>query len=143
MIDGSVHVGPNAVLAFRREGYSWGQVSPRDLAETLLFPGFWRLARRYAAEGLREMARSLRKDLFVRSARLMLPSLGAEDLVPAGAGVRAQALTASGALVDDFLVVHHEGAMHVCNAPSPAATSSLALGRMLAGEFAESPAAPR
>lgn len=142
MIDGSVHVGPNAVLAFRREGYTWGQVSPRDMMETLLFPGFWRLARRYAAEGLREMARSLRKDLLVRSARLMLPALRAEDLVPAGAGVRAQALTASGALVDDFLVLHHEGAMHVCNAPSPAATSSLALGRMLAREFAEAPEAP-
>lgn len=134
MIDGSVHVGPNAVLALHREGYRWSDVNLRDALETLLFPGFWRLASRYAAEGLREMARSLGKERFAASARRMVPDLDSADLLPAGSGVRAQALTSRGALVDDFLIVHQEGAMHVCNAPSPAATSSLSIGRLLARE---------
>jgi len=136
MLDGSVHVGPNAVLALKREGYRRADFNLRDTLETLLYPGFWRLAARHAAEGLREMARSAFKPLFVASARRMLPALGSGDLVRAGAGVRAQALTAYGTLVDDFLVVHQDRAMHVCNAPSPAATASLSIGRWLAEEAA-------
>lgn len=134
MLDGSVHVGPNAVLALKREGYGWSDLSLRDTAETLLFPGFWRLAGRYAGEGLREMARSLCKERFADSARQLLPAVRTRDLHPGGSGVRAQALRDDGGLVDDFLVVHQERAMHVCNAPSPAATASLSIGRMLAEE---------
>lgn len=134
MLDGSVHVGPNAVLALKREGYRRTDFSLRDTAETLLFPGFWRLAARYAGEGLREMARSLLKERFADSARRLVPAVRTGDLTPGPSGVRAQALRDDGSLVDDFLVVHEGRAMHVCNAPSPAATASLAIGRMLAGE---------
>lgn len=136
MLDGSVHVGPNAVLALKREGYRWTDFSLRDTAETLLYPGFWRLAARYAGEGLREVARSLSKHRFAESARRLIPAVRTEDLHPGGSGVRAQALLHDGSLVDDFLVVHQDRAMHVCNAPSPAATASLAIGRMLAEEAA-------
>lgn len=136
MLDGSVHVGPNAVLALKREGYRWTDFSLRDTAETLLFPGFWRLAARYAGEGLREIARSLSKRRFADSARRLIPEVRQDDLKPGGSGVRAQAVLDDGSLVDDFLVVHQDRAMHVCNAPSPAATASLAIGRMLAEEAA-------
>lgn len=136
MLDGSVHVGPNAVLALKREGYRWTDFDLRDTLETLLFPGFWRLAARYAGEGLREVARSLSKRRFAESARRLIPVVRPEDLQPGGSGVRAQALLDDGSLVDDFLIVHQDRAMHVCNAPSPAATASLAIGRMLAEEAA-------
>jgi L-2-hydroxyglutarate oxidase len=132
MLDGSVHAGPNAVPALAREGYRKRDVSVRDTAETLFFPGFWRLARRHADEGIKEIWRSLHKAAFVRSLQRLVPEIGAEDLVPAPAGVRAQALSPSGLLVDDFLVVDTPGAIHVCNAPSPAATSSLEIGRAIA-----------
>jgi L-2-hydroxyglutarate oxidase len=132
MIDGSVHAGPNAVLSFKREGYHKTDVSLRDLAEVLLFPGFWRLAARHAGEGMRELARSLSKRRFTRSLQELIPELRAEDLVPSAAGVRAQALLRSGSLVDDFLIVDGPRAVHVCNAPSPAATASLEIGKVLA-----------
>jgi (S)-2-hydroxyglutarate dehydrogenase len=129
MIDGSVHAGPNAVLAFHREGYHKTCFSLRDSAETLLFPGFWKLAGRFLGEGLAEMRRSFSKALFVRSLQRMIPEVRAEDLVPAEAGIRAQALFHDGRLVDDFLIVHGPRSLHVCNAPSPAATASLEIGR--------------
>jgi L-2-hydroxyglutarate oxidase len=133
MVDGSVHAGPNAVLALAREGYRWSDVSPRDLAATLGFPGFWRLAARYAGEGLREVVRSLSKAAFTRSLRRLIPEVRARDIVPCGAGVRAQALTRAGALVDDFAIARGPRSVHVLNAPSPAATASLEIAEAIVG----------
>ena len=127
-IDGGVEAGPNAVLAFRREGYRKTQVNPRDLAETLLYPAFWKLAARYWKTGFAEMARSFSKRLFVRALAALVPEIRMQDVHPAGSGVRAQALASTGLLVDDFLIVDRPRALHVLNAPSPAATASLAIG---------------
>ncbi|MDL2344568.1 L-2-hydroxyglutarate oxidase [Deinococcus sp. MIMF12] len=140
MIDGSVHAGPNAVLALRREGYRKSDVNLRDLREVLADPGFRALARRHLREGAQEMLRSWSRPLFVRSLQRLIPEVRAEDLVPCAAGVRAQALTPDGRLVDDFLLVDGPNALHVCNAPSPAATSSLEIGRAVAARV---PAASR
>ena len=129
MIDGSVHAGPNAVLAFHREGYHKTDFSLRDSAGTLLYPGFWKLAARHLGEGLKEMRRSFSKTLFLRSLQQLVPEMRAEDLVPAEAGIRAQALYPDGRLVDDFLIVRGPNSLHVCNAPSPAATASLEIGK--------------
>ena len=131
MIDGSVHAGPNAVLAFAREGYRKTDVNLRDLTESLRYPGFQALARRNLKEGAAEMWRSFSKAAFVHSLQALIPEITAGDVIPAGAGVRAQALTPQGGLVDDFLIVKGQGALHVCNAPSPAATASLEIGRYI------------
>lgn len=125
MIDGAVHAGPNAVLSLKREGYNRVSFNTRDCVETLTFPGFWRLAAKYAAAGCKELYRSVYKQAFVRSLQQMIPEIRSEDLIPAQSGVRAQALRPDGQLVDDFLILEREQAVHVCNAPSPAATSSL------------------
>jgi L-2-hydroxyglutarate oxidase len=132
MVDGSVHAGPNAVLALRREGYRRRDVSFRDALDIAAFGGFWRLAARHFGEGVREVRRSLSRKAFVRSLQRLVPEIGPNDVVPAAAGVRAQALTPDGRLVDDFLIVEADGAVHVCNAPSPGATSSLQIGRAIA-----------
>lgn len=131
-VDGHVHAGPNAVLALSREGYDWLTVSPRDLLESLTYGGFHRLAGRYWREGLREMARSLSRRRFADSVRRLVPAIAEMDLTPSQAGVRAQALTASGALADDFVVIRGRRAVHVCNAPSPAATAALEIGAHVA-----------
>lgn len=131
MIDGSVHAGPNAVLAFKREGYRKRDISVRDLGDALLFPGFWKLAARNMREGMMEMSRSFSKRLFTASLRRMIPEIQQRDLVPAAAGVRAQAMRLDGALVDDFLLVRGEHSLHVCNAPSPAATASLEIAKTI------------
>jgi L-2-hydroxyglutarate oxidase len=128
----SVEVGPNAVLALAREGYRWGDVNVRDLLDTVMYPGFWRLARRHWRMGLKETVRSLVKPEFVRSAQLYVPDVRDEDLVPGGSGVRAQALDMDGKLLDDFRFEERPGEIHVLNAPSPAATASLAIGRFIA-----------
>ena len=141
MIDGSVHVGPNAVPAGSRDGYTWSAVSARDLAATATWPGWWRLARRYWRTGGQEIWRSLSKRALLAEVRRLLPEVDAEDLVPAGAGVRAQALARDGRLVDDFLIVESERATHVCNAPSPAATASLEIAGHIAGRLPEAVAA--
>lgn len=125
--DGGVECGPNAVLAFAREGYRFGTVAPRDLAETLAYPGFWRLAARHWRSGLGEMRRSLSRARFCRSLQQLVPAIRLDQLVPVPAGVRAQAVTRGGALVDDFLVRREGRMVHVCNAPSPAATASFAI----------------
>ncbi|HEX8859885.1 MAG TPA: L-2-hydroxyglutarate oxidase [Actinomycetes bacterium] len=125
MIDGSVHVGPNAVPAGSRDGYRWSKLSGRDVASTATWPGWWRLARRYWRTGAKEIWRSISKPAFVAEVRRLLPEIGPADLERAGAGVRAQALGRDGRLLDDFLIVESERATHVCNAPSPAATASL------------------
>ena len=137
MIDGSVHAGPNAVLALRREGYRWRDISPTDLADTLTFPGTWKLARKYARTGLREVVRSLSKQRFADSLARLVPRVTADDLTPAEAGVRAQAMLPDGSLVDDFLFDLADRQVHVLNAPSPAATSSLEIGRHVADRVTE------
>jgi L-2-hydroxyglutarate oxidase len=131
-IHGDVHAGPNAVLALAREGYRWRDVSPRDLAEVARYGGFWKMARKHWRYGLSEVARSLSTSRFVRSAQRLVPELTADDFVPAPAGVRAQAVDAGGGLLDDFLLVDDDRAVHVTNAPSPAATASLEIGRVIA-----------
>ena len=134
-VDGSVHVGPNAGPALRREGYRWRDVSARDLAGTLSYAGFWRLARANWRDGAMEIRRSLSRRLFAEAARRLVPEIRTEDLRPSGAGVRAQAVTRDGRLVDDFLLVETATAVHVLNAPSPAATASLSIGAEIAGKI--------
>ena len=130
-IDGLVEAGPNAVLAFAREGYKKSDFVPRDLRETLTFPGFWKMARRYWQTGMGEMVRSFSKAAFVKALQRLLPELTADDLQPGGSGVRAQAIASSGALVDDFAISVTGRALHVLNAPSPGATASLAIGQTI------------
>lgn len=132
-----VHAGPNAVLAFAREGYSRGSISPRDLLDTASYPGFWRMARKHWRSGMAELRRSFSPRLFARSVQELVPSLTEDDLVAGGSGVRAQAIDRAGNLVDDFHLVHSPRALHVLNAPSPAATASLAIGRAIAKQVQE------
>jgi len=132
MIDGSVEAGPNAVLAFKREGYSKWSFSLRDSWETFSYPGFWKLASQYWKTGFGEMYRSFSKYAFVKALQKLMPEIRAEDLQPGGAGVRAQALDADGSLADDFRIVRRPGMIHVLNAPSPAATASLTIGETIA-----------
>jgi len=131
-VHGDVEAGPNAVLALAREGYTWRRVRPAELLATLRFAGFRTMARKYWRTGAYEMYRSLSKRAFVSALQRLVPALRAEDIRPGGAGVRAQAVTAGGALVDDFHIVQSADAVHVLNAPSPAATASLAIGRHIA-----------
>jgi L-2-hydroxyglutarate oxidase len=132
-IDGHVHAGPNAVLALAREGYSWGTVKPKEFLATITYPGMIKVAQRHWKYGIGEMHRSLSRKAMVKQIQRMLPDVRAEDLHRAGAGVRAQAVKADGTLVDDFLFVEQgSGAgsvLHVLNAPSPAATAALPIGR--------------
>ncbi|PRX47912.1 L-2-hydroxyglutarate oxidase [Prauserella shujinwangii] len=135
MLDGSVHAGPNAVLALRREGYRWSDVSLGDLAEVARFPGTWRLARRYAFPvGLDEVRRSLSRRRFAASLARLVPAVGPDDIVRHGSGVRAQALLPDGSLVDDFLIETAPDQVHVLNAPSPAATSALEIAKHVADQ---------
>jgi (S)-2-hydroxyglutarate dehydrogenase len=136
-VDGHVEAGPNAVLAFAREGYRLGRVSPGELADMLRYRGFWPMVFRYWRTGLGELARSLRKRAFVAALQRLVPAVQAADLVPGGAGVRAQAVARDGALVDDFRIVTTPDAVHVLNAPSPAATASLAIGDTIAALVTE------
>ncbi|MFF3783369.1 L-2-hydroxyglutarate oxidase [Streptomyces sp. NPDC001933] len=130
--DGSVHVGPNAVPALAREGYGWAVVHPRELADTLAWPGTWQIARRHWRYGAGEVRRSLSKHAFTEAVRRLLPEVTEDDLRPAPAGVRAQAVLRDGNLVDDFLIREAPHTVHVLNAPSPAATASLPIGREVA-----------
>jgi L-2-hydroxyglutarate oxidase len=131
MTGGGVEAGPNAVLALSRHGYSWRNISPRDTAETFVYPGFWRMVKQHWRYGFGEMHRSLSKRAFLRALRRLLPSLNDDDLVPGGSGVRAQAMERTGKLVDDFRIQQQEGMVHVLNAPSPGATASIAIGRYI------------
>jgi L-2-hydroxyglutarate oxidase LhgO len=131
-VHGDVEAGPNAVLAFAREGYTWRRVRADELLATLRFAGFRAMARKYWRTGAYEMYRSLSKRAFVAALQRLVPALRPEDIRPGGAGVRAQAVTPDGALVDDFRIVQTADAVHVLNAPSPAATASLAIGRHIA-----------
>ncbi|MGW4758763.1 L-2-hydroxyglutarate oxidase [Streptomyces chartreusis] len=131
-IDGGVHIGPNAVPALAREGYDWGVVRPREVGTTLAWPGAWRMARRHWRYGAGELRRSVSKAAFTVAVRRLLPAVTSDDLVPSAAGVRAQAVLRDGSLVDDFLISEGPRAVHVLNAPSPAATASLPIGREVA-----------
>ncbi len=129
MIDGSIHAGPNAVLALAREGYTWGDINAKDLAEVMANPGWWRLARTYWKTGMGEYYRSLSKRAFVRALQRLVPEITVDDLVPSPAGVRAQAVNRQGALLDDFVWAETARVVNVLNAPSPAATASLSIGQ--------------
>jgi L-2-hydroxyglutarate oxidase len=131
-IDGGVHIGPNAVPALAREGYGWGVVRPRELGATLAWPGSWRIARRHWRYGAGELRRSVSRAAFADAVRRLLPAVEVGDLVPSAAGVRAQAVLRDGTLVDDFLIKEGPRTVHVLNAPSPAATASLPIGREVA-----------
>ncbi len=137
-VHGDVEAGPNAVLAFAREGYRLTTVDAGELLGTLTYVGFWRMARRYWRMGSYELYRSASTAAFVRSLQKLVPEIQDADIERGGAGVRAQAVSPDGSLVDDFRISATEGAVHVVNAPSPAATASLAIGRHIAGLAAES-----
>ena len=137
-VHGEVEAGPNAVLAFRREGYSRWSFSPRDMAEWMLYPGFWKMAGKFWRTGVSEMLRSFSKKRFYLSLKRLIPELVINDIHPFGSGVRAQALQRDGNLVDDFHFVQAERMIHVLNAPSPAATASLSIGRSIADMAAQS-----
>ena len=129
---GGIEAGPNAVLAYAREGYRHGIINAGDLWNTVTFKGFWAMTGKYWRTGFGELYRSLSKAAFVRALQKLLPEITASDLVPGGSGVRAQAVSASGALVDDFVIKQSRSAIHVLNAPSPGATASLAIGQSIA-----------
>jgi L-2-hydroxyglutarate oxidase len=133
-LDGEVWAGPNAVLAFAREGYRRWQIDPKDMWEVLSYGGFWKMAAGYWKMGLAEMYRDYVKAAYARELQRYIPELQASDVLPGPSGVRAQALAADGRLLDDFLIQHGENVVHVLNAPSPAATSSLVLAQMIVDE---------
>lgn len=137
LIHGGVEAGPNAVLAFSREGYRLADINLRDLLDALSFPGLWRFLRKYPEMARTELAQSLSKVRFCRALQRLVPDIRAEDLEAGGAGVRAQAMTPDGALVDDFHLVARTDALHVLNAPSPAATASLAIGEYITDVLAQ------
>ncbi len=132
LITGGVEAGPNAVLAFAREGYRLRDVNPRDLVDALGFPGLWRFLKRYPSMAFGEFAQSFSRGRFLRALQRLVPDVELRHLAPGGSGVRAQAMTPQGELVQDFHIVARERALHVLNAPSPAATASLAIGGHIA-----------
>jgi L-2-hydroxyglutarate oxidase len=131
MIQGGVEAGPNAVLALAREGYTWGDINLRDMAESLSFPGLWKFMLKYPSICSYEIWRSISRKEFCRSLQKLVPEIQEDDLEPGSAGVRAQAMSSDGALVEDFSFVEGPGILHVVNAPSPAATASLAIGEFV------------
>jgi L-2-hydroxyglutarate oxidase len=137
MIDGGVHAGPNAVLSFKREGYKKSDFDLRDFGEVMTYPAFWKLARQNWQEGAKEIYRSLRKAAFVRSMQTLIPVIRADDVMPGHAGIRAQALMDDGRLMDDFLIIPSRNSIHICNAPSPAATASIEIGKAIVERIAE------
>ena len=137
-----MHAGPNAVLSLKREGYGKRDFDLRDAASVATYGGFWRLVARHGAEGMRELHRSLSRRAFVRSLQRLVPDVRDGDVAPASAGVRAQALLRDGSLVDDFLIVEGRRSLHVLNAPSPGATSSLVIGETLAARVAAAAGRP-
>lgn len=131
LINGGIEAGPNAVLAFSREGYKWTTINLRDFADALFFPGLWRFLAKYPSMCGYEIRRSFSKAEFTRSLQKLVPEIREDDIEPGGAGVRAQAMLPEGNLIDDFHFEETDGALHVINAPSPAATASLAIGQRI------------
>ncbi len=127
-----MEAGPNAVLALAREGYARASFNPRDTLDIVRWPGFWRMAARHWRQGVDEVARSWSREAFARACAELVPAITASDLTSGGAGVRAQAVTRTGALADDFIIAESERMIHTLNAPSPAATASLAIGEDIA-----------
>ena len=134
-VDGNVYAGPNAVLGFKREAYNKFDFDFKDFFDTMTYSGFWKLAIKYPQEGLQEMIRSYSKAIFVRSLQRLIPEVTAQDIVPSPAGVRAQALKSDGSMVEDFLIINRDRALHVCNAPSPAATASIEIGKYIVAQI--------
>src|SRR5262245_555475 len=132
IIHGGVEAGPNAVLAFKREGYGWEAFSPKDTLNMITYAGFWKMVSKYWKTGLGEMYRSLSREAFVKALQKLIPELRMQDVRPAGSGVRAQAVAPDGALIDDFRIVETERMVHVLNAPSPGATASISIGKSIA-----------
>jgi L-2-hydroxyglutarate oxidase len=130
-VGGGIEAGPNAVLALKREGYSKTDFNVRDTIETILFPGFWRMASKYWSSGLGEYYRSLNKRAFTRALQKLVPEIQSSDLKVGGSGVRAQALDRNGHLLDDFSIARSNRMIHICNVPSPAATASLVIGKQV------------
>lgn len=131
MIDGSITVGPNAVLGFKREGYGGMNMDLTDMAEMVSFPGFWKVMAANLGSGIREQMDSVWKPGYLKRVRRYCPSLTLQDLLPWPAGIRAQAVMKDGSLVHDFLFARTQRSLHVCNAPSPAATSAIPIGQYL------------
>ncbi|WP_254561597.1 L-2-hydroxyglutarate oxidase [Dyadobacter diqingensis] len=129
MIEGGVEAGPNAVFAFKREGYKKTDINVPEMLESLAWPGFRKVAMKYWKTGLGEYYRSFSKAAFTKALQELIPEVQSDDLIPGGAGVRAQACDYEGGLLDDFSIIENKGAINVCNAPSPAATSSLSIGQ--------------
>ena len=129
MISGEIDAGPNAVLSFKREGYKKTDFNAKDLTEVLRYKGFWKLASKFMKEGMDEYVRSFSKKQFTKSLQELIPEIQEDDLIPAPAGVRAQALRDDGNMVDDFHIIMGKQTIHVCNAPSPAATASIEIGK--------------
>ena len=138
MIHGGVEAGPNAVLAFKREGYRWEDISAKDTLKMVSYAGFWKMVAKYWKTGLGEMYRSISREAFVKALQKLVPELRVQDVRPAGSGVRAQAVAPDGALVDDFRIVETERMVHVLNAPSPGATASISIGKTIAEMAANS-----
>jgi L-2-hydroxyglutarate oxidase len=130
-IHGGVEVGPNAVFAFKREGYSKMAFNVRDAFDSISFPGFWRMALKYWSSGMAEYYRSLSKHAFIAALQKLVPEIRSSDLKPGGAGVRAQAVDRNGHLLDDFSIIRSDRIIHVCNVPSPAATASIVIGKQV------------
>ncbi|MEH7342461.1 L-2-hydroxyglutarate oxidase [Bacillus sp. JJ1532] len=137
MISGEVDAGPNAVLSFKREGYKKTDFNAKDLMESLCFPGLWKMASKFAKEGFDEYVRSFSKKQFTKSLQELIPEIQEDDLIPAPAGVRAQALRSDGSMVDDFHIIVGKRTIHVCNAPSPAATASIEIGKEVVNRIPE------
>ncbi len=134
-VDNKIEAGPNAVLAFAKEGYDWSKINISEFSKTISYPGMWKLGRRYFSTGISEMYRSLNKDVFLREILKYIPDITKKDLTPRIAGVRAQAVGKDGSLIDDFVFERKEQSLHVLNAPSPAATASLAIGEHIVKEI--------
>ncbi len=131
MVKGGIEAGPNAVLAFSRKGYTYNEISFTDIFEMITFPGFWKMAKQHYKMGIDEFRRSFNKSLFTKALQKLVPSIEEADIVPGGSGIRAQALDRNGKLIDDFRIIENEKQIHVLNAPSPAATASLSIGKYI------------
>ena len=125
-------------MSLKREGYGKTDFDFKDFTDVITYPGFWKLAAKHADEGIQEIIRSFSKAAFVRSLQQLIPDVTADDIIPNPAGIRAQALKNNGQLVEDFLIIEDDKAMHVCNAPSPAATASLEIGQAIALKIPDS-----
>jgi L-2-hydroxyglutarate oxidase len=134
-VDNKIEAGPNAVLAFAKEGYDWSKINISEFSKTIFYSGMWKLGRRYFSTGISEMYRSLNKDVFLREILKYIPDINKKDLTPRIAGVRAQAVGKDGSLIDDFVFERKDQSLHVLNAPSPAATASLAIGEHIVKEI--------